>query len=56
MFQLFRRMMPREENFFEMFARHAEVLGPTPQAQAEIRAGRYKLAFLDYDWALNDAR
>lgn len=39
-----------------LFARHAEVLGPTPQAQAEIRAGRYKLAFLDYDWALNDAR
>lgn len=39
-----------------VFARHAEVLGPTPQAQAEIRAGRYKLAFLDYDWALNDAR
>ena len=39
-----------------LFARHAVVLGATPQAQAEIRAGRYKLAFLDYDWALNDAR
>lgn len=39
-----------------VFARHAEVLGPTPLAQAEIRTGRYKLAFLDYDWALNDAR
>jgi Protein of unknown function, DUF547 len=39
-----------------LFARHAEVLGATPQAQAEIRSGRYKLAFLDYDWALNDAR
>ncbi|MDP1691334.1 MAG: DUF547 domain-containing protein [Burkholderiaceae bacterium] len=39
-----------------LFARHAEVLGATPQAQAEIRAGRYKLAYLDYDWALNDAR
>lgn len=39
-----------------LFARHAEVLGATPQAQAEIRAGRYKLESLDYDWALNDAR
>ena len=39
-----------------LFARHAEVLGTTPQAQAELRAGRYKLTFLDYDWALNDAR
>ena len=39
-----------------LFARHADVLGSTPQAQAEIRASRYKLAFLDYDWALNDAR
>lgn len=39
-----------------VFARHAEVLGSTPQAQADLRAGRYKLAFLDYDWALNDAR
>ena len=39
-----------------LFARHAEALGATPQSQAEIRAGRYKLAFLDYDWALNDAR
>ncbi|MGD9832487.1 MAG: DUF547 domain-containing protein [Piscinibacter sp.] len=39
-----------------LFARHAEVLGATPQAQAEIRAGRYKLVYLDYDWALNDTR
>ena len=38
------------------FARHADVLASTPQAQADIRAGRYKLAYLDYDWALNDAR
>jgi len=39
-----------------LFARHAEVLTATAQAQAEVRAGRYKLAYLDYDWALNDAR
>ena len=38
------------------FARHADVLGGTPQAQAEIRAGRYKIVYLDDDWALNDAR
>lgn len=28
----------------------------TPQAQADVQAGRYRLSFLDYDWALNDAR
>lgn len=39
-----------------LFARHAETLGATPQAQADIRSGRYRLAYLDYDWALNDAR
>lgn len=39
-----------------LFARHAEALGTTPQAQADIRAGRYKLTHLDYDWALNDVR
>lgn len=38
------------------FARHAGSLAFTAQMQAEIRAGRYKLAFLDYNWALNDAR
>jgi hypothetical protein len=25
-------------------------------ALADVRAGRTPLAFLDYDWALNDAR
>jgi hypothetical protein len=39
-----------------LFARHAEVLADTPAAQAEIRAGRAKVVFLDYDWSLNDAR
>jgi len=38
------------------FAGHADILGATPAAQADIRAGRCKLAFLDYDWALNDVR
>lgn len=39
-----------------LFARHADSLAPTAQAQAQVRAGRYRLAFLDYDWTLNDAR
>ncbi len=39
-----------------LFARHAAVLATTPQAQADLKAGRYQLAFLEYDWALNDAR
>ena len=39
-----------------LFARQAEVLGGTPQAQADLRAGRYKIVYLDYDWSLNDAR
>jgi hypothetical protein len=39
-----------------LFERHAEALGPTPPAQADIRAGRYRLSYLDYDWSLNDAR
>lgn len=39
-----------------LFARHADVLATTPQAQADLRAGRYRLVHLDYDWALNDAR
>lgn len=40
----------------DLFARHAEVLGSTPQEQAELKARRYKLAYLEYDWALNDVR
>lgn len=39
-----------------LFARQADSLAPVTQAQAEIRAGRYRLTYLDYDWALNDAR
>lgn len=40
----------------DLFARHADVLGSTPQEQADLKAGRYRLAHLEYDWALNDAR
>lgn len=38
------------------FARHAAQLAATPEAQAKVRAGDYKLEFLDYDWKLNDSR
>lgn len=38
------------------FAKYAERLTDTPQAQARIRRGDYHLEFLDYDWRLNDAR
>lgn len=38
------------------FARHAAQLAATPEAQAKVRNGDYKLEFLDYDWKLNDSR
>ncbi|MBL8479397.1 MAG: DUF547 domain-containing protein [Sterolibacteriaceae bacterium] len=38
------------------FARHAAQLAATPEAQARVRNGDYKLEFLDYDWRLNDVR
>lgn len=39
-----------------VFARHAEQLADGEAARARIRAGGYRLEFLPYDWALNDAR
>ena len=39
-----------------LFIRHADALGTTPTSSAEIRAGRFKIVHLDYDWSLNDAR
>ena len=39
-----------------VFARYADRLAEGSAAQAEVAAGRYKLVYLDYDWALNDAR
>jgi hypothetical protein len=38
------------------FARYADRLADTPEAQARLRRGDYRLEFLDYDWLLNDAR
>ncbi len=39
-----------------VFARHAEQLADGQAARSSIRDGRYRLEFLPYDWALNDAR
>ncbi len=36
------------------FARYADALADTPGERQRIRAGDYRLRFLDYDWALND--
>lgn len=38
------------------FARYADALGDTPEAQAVIRQGGLKIQYLDYDWALNAKR
>jgi hypothetical protein len=39
-----------------VFSRYADRLADGPEAQVRIRAGDYKLEYLPYDWALNDAR
>jgi hypothetical protein len=36
--------------------RYADLLADRPEDRAAIRAGQVEVAFLDYDWALNDAR
>lgn len=38
------------------FTRHAAQLTATPEGQARVRNGDYRLDFLDYDWRLNDVR
>jgi len=38
------------------FAKYADRLADTPEAQARIRAGDFRLEFLEYDWKLNAAR
>ena len=38
------------------FARHAELLSRLPQERAALREGALPIDFLEYDWALNDAR
>lgn len=36
------------------FARYADYLADSPEERRRIRAGDYRLRFLEYDWALND--
>jgi hypothetical protein len=38
------------------FARYADLLASDPGDRAVVREGRARIAFLDYDWALNDRR
>ncbi len=40
----------------QFFARYAKLLADTPDAQKQVAEGRAPLAFLEYDWSLNDAR
>lgn len=37
-------------------AHHADRLTDSPSGRDRIRSGRFNIAFLDYDWTLNDVR
>ncbi len=47
---------PPIESRERYFARYANLLADRPQDQKLIADGQARIAFLDYDWALNDAR
>ena len=38
------------------FARYADLLADSPQDRELVRAGKAQIAFLDYDWGLNDVK
>ncbi|HKA39585.1 MAG TPA: DUF547 domain-containing protein, partial [Burkholderiales bacterium] len=40
----------------QFFARYAALLADTPEHRKQVQDQRAELRFLDYDWALNDAR
>ena len=40
----------------QYFAKYAKLLADMPDAQRTLAEGKAPLAFLDYDWSLNDAR
>jgi len=40
----------------QYFASHAALLADAPEHRKAVEAGKAALRFLDYDWALNDAR
>jgi hypothetical protein len=39
----------------DLLARHAEQLADAPADREKLRSGQVTIAFLDYDWSLNDA-
>jgi hypothetical protein len=40
----------------QYFAKYAKLLADTPEAQKAVAEGKVPLAFLEYDWSLNDAK
>lgn len=40
----------------QFFARYADSLTDTPEAEASVIAGNIKIRFLDYDWTLNEKK
>ena len=52
----FERGLQGIDSLQSLFMRYADALVTTPAARAEVRAGRFNLRYLDYDWSLNDAR
>jgi hypothetical protein len=38
------------------FGRYADLLSADPKGQASLREGKVRIAYLDYDWSLNDRR
>jgi hypothetical protein len=59
-FEWYRKDFERGHKGFDtvqaVFAQHADQLADTAEARAVVRSGGFKLEFLPYDWALNDAR
>lgn len=51
----FERGLQGFDSLQTLVIRYADLLGTTAEARAEIRAGRFKFRFLEYDWSLNDA-
>jgi len=52
-FQWFKEDFGVREHYF---ARYAKLLADSPEGQRRIAEGKATLAFLDYDWTLNDFR
>jgi hypothetical protein len=47
---------PSTRTLESYFARYAKLVGDTPSEQAAVAAGQVPIAFLDYDWSINDTR